>query len=185
MKTPDSVSKLSKRRDKSNIDVMNVYLFRHGQKASLPFADPDLTATGFAQASSLARRIENGELLAGTHFWASPRIRAQNTFAAAAQLCKAPVQIVRDLDQREHFETSEVFRARIQSLLLGLEKKFASGDIVYLCTHHDWIEESLPLIPADTDLLDSRYWSWNPTQYMHFEVGQGVWQLRNFNRIEI
>ncbi|MBC7370177.1 MAG: histidine phosphatase family protein [Bdellovibrionaceae bacterium] len=164
---------------------MNVYLFRHGQKNSIPFADPDLTAQGFAQAKKLAEVIAAGELLRGTAFLASPRIRAQNTVKAAAALCGVDVHVASDLDQRENYETGETFRARIQQFLLSIEKKFAASDVVYLCSHHDWIEESLSVIPSDTDLLDSKYWSWNTVQFMHFEITDGIWKLQKFHRINI
>jgi broad specificity phosphatase PhoE len=163
---------------------MKVYLFRHGQKDSMPLGDPDLTGVGHQQARKLAELINSGELLRGTQFLASPRIRAQSTLTPAARACHNSVQVLSDLDQREVYESSEVFRARIQQLLSSLEKKFSPNDVVYLCTHHDWIEESLSVIPADTDLLDSRYWSWRPAQYMHFEVIDGLWLLRQFKQVE-
>ena len=164
---------------------MNLYLFRHGQKNAVPFADPDLTAQGFAQSKKLAETIARGELLRGTVFLASPRLRAQNTLKLAAELCAAPVQVVSDLDQRENFETGETFRARVQQFLLSIENKFSQKDVVYVCTHHDWIEESLSAIPADVDLLDVKYWSWNTVQFMHFEINDGLWQLRRFDRISL
>lgn len=163
---------------------MKVYLFRHGQKNSLPFEDPDLTAFGHQQASKLAELIRSGTLLKGTQFLASPRIRAQSTLRPASELCKVSLQVVSDLDQRTSYESADSFRARIAQTLNALEKKFTKQDVVYLCSHHDWIEESLSLIPADTDLLDSRYWSWRPAQYMQFEVVDGLWHLKNFNKVE-
>jgi broad specificity phosphatase PhoE len=163
---------------------MKVYLFRHGQKDSLPFEDPDLTPFGHQQAAKLAELMRTGELLKGTQFLTSPRIRAQSTFKPAAHFCNSRLQVMNDLDQRTTFETSEAFRVRIQQVLASLDRKFSSKDIVYLCSHHDWIEESLSLVPADTDLLDPRYWSWRPAQYMHFEVLDGLWLLKTFNRIE-
>lgn len=163
---------------------MKVYLFRHGQKDSLPFEDPDLTGFGHQQASKLAELIRQGALLSGTQFLASPRKRAQSTLGPAAELCNVPVQVISDLDQRATFESSDVFRARIQQILSSLEKKFSDNDVIYLCSHHDWIEESLSVIPSDTDLLDPRYWSWRPAQYMHFEIIDGLWVLKNFNKVD-
>lgn len=163
---------------------MKVYLFRHGQKNSLPYEDPDLTALGHQQATLLAEFIRLGNLLQGTRFLSSPRLRAQNTLKPAAVLCERRLQIVTDLDQKTAQETSELFRARIQHLLLSLEKKHSAEDVIYLCSHHDWIEEALSLIPADTDLLESRYWSWRPAQYMLFDVRDGLWHLKTFNRID-
>ena len=163
---------------------MKVYLFRHGQKDSFPYEDPDLTSFGHQQAGKLAELIRSGSLLKGTQFLASPRKRAQSTLGPAAGLCKAPVQILSDLDQRATYESSEVFRARIQQILHSLENKFSANDVIYLCSHHDWIEESLSVIPADTDLTDPRYWSWRPAQYMHFEVINGLWVLKHFNKVE-
>jgi len=162
---------------------MKVYLFRHGQKDSQPFDDPDLTTFGHQQAHTLAELIRKGALVKGTQFLASPRKRAQSTLTPAATLCGVEIQIVSDLDQRTSFENSDIFRARIQQLLSSLEKKFSTNDVIYLCSHHDWIEESLSVIPADTDLLDPRYWSWRPAQYMHFEVTAGLWVLKTFNQV--
>lgn len=150
----------------------------------MPFKDPDLTNFGHQQAAKLAELIRNGALLRGTQFLTSPRLRAQSTLKPAAQLCGSLVQVAQDLDQRTHFESHEVFRARIQHLLNSLENRFSQKDVVYLCSHHDWIEESLSVIPADTDLLDPRYWSWRPAQYMYFEIVDGLWILKHFNRIE-
>lgn len=163
---------------------MKVYLFRHGQKDSLPFEDPDLTGFGHQQAAKLAELIRDGSLLKGTQFLASPRKRAQSTLRPAAEFCKSPVQAISDLDQRATFENSDVFRARIQQILGSLEKKFSDNEVIYLCSHHDWIEESLSVIPSDTDLLDPRYWSWRPAQYMHFEIIDGLWLLKNFNKVD-
>lgn len=163
---------------------MKVYLFRHGQKDTLPFEDPDLTGFGHQQANKLAELIRNGVLLPGTQFLASPRKRAQSTLSPAAALCEAQLQIVSDLDQRTSFENSDIFRARIQQLLHSLEKKFSANDVIYLCSHHDWIEESLSVIPSDSDLLDPRYWSWRPAQFMHFEVHDGLWILKKFDKVE-
>lgn len=163
---------------------MKVYLFRHGQKDSQPFEDPDLTGFGHQQATKLAELICNGTLLKGTQFLASPRKRAQSTLNPAATFCEAPIQVISGLDQRTTFENSDAFRSRIQQTVNSLEKKFSNNDVIYLCSHHDWIEESLSLIPSDTDLLDPRYWSWRPAQYMHFEVVDGLWILKNFNKVE-
>jgi broad specificity phosphatase PhoE len=163
---------------------MNVYLFRHGQKDSLPFEDPDLTSFGHQQATKLAELIRNGGLFKGTQFLTSPRIRAQSTFRPAAQFCGSPLQVTNDLDQRTTFETREAFHARIQQLLASFENIFSKEDVIYLCTHHDWIEESLSVIPADTDLLEPLFWSWRPAQYMHFEIVDRLWILKTFNRIE-
>ncbi|MGZ3744901.1 MAG: histidine phosphatase family protein [Pseudobdellovibrionaceae bacterium] len=164
---------------------MKVYLFRHGQKESFPFEDPDLTSFGHQQAIQLANLIRSGDLCKGTHFLSSPRLRAQSTFKPAAELCGSPLQVTAALDQRTAYESAEVFRSRIQHLLNSLPENFSEKDVVYLCSHHDWIEESLSLIPADTDLLSPPYWSWRPAQYMYFEVVDGLWTLKHFNRIEL
>lgn len=119
----------------------------------------------------------------GSHFLASPRLRAQSTLRPAALFCQQKIQIDDRLDQRESYESAEAFRLRIAELLQFVTNEFASTDTVYLCTHHDWIEESLSVIPADTDLLDSKYWSWHPAQYAHFEVSDGLWKLKAFSQV--
>lgn len=165
---------------------MKVYLFRHGQKDSQPFiTDPDLTSFGHQQARKLAEMIRQGELLHGTQFIASPRKRAQSTLAPAAEYCQIHLQTLNDLDQRTHFETAEAFHARIQQVLNSLEKKFSAKDVIYLCSHHDWIEDALTLIPSDTDLINSNYCSWAPAQFMHFEIRDGLWILKTYNKVEL
>ncbi|RYZ81505.1 MAG: phosphoglycerate mutase, partial [Proteobacteria bacterium] len=58
---------------------MEVYLLRHGQKDSVPFADPDLTPFGHQQARQLSDLVRRSEFANGTQFLASPRLRAQST----------------------------------------------------------------------------------------------------------
>jgi broad specificity phosphatase PhoE len=174
---------VSNTQKKSNIARMNVYLFRHGQKGFSPFAEPDLTDAGHKQATVIAERIRSGTLLPGTQFLVSPRVRAQSTLRPAALFCKVTPKIVEALNQREGFESAEQFRSRIADFIRTLEKNYAETDTVYLCTHHDWIEEALSLIPADTDLLDSKYWSWNSAQFAQFKVTNGLWELKSFDKI--
>lgn len=151
----------------------------------MPFNDPDLTSFGHQQAAKLAELIRQGELLKGTQFLTSPRKRAQSTLAPAAEYCQSRLQVLSDLDQRAHFETAESFNSRIQQVLGSLEKKYRSEDVIYLCSHHDWIEDALTLIPSDTQLVDGRFCSWQPAQFMHFEIHDGLWLLKNYNKVEV
>lgn len=162
---------------------MNVYLFRHGQKGSSPISEPDLTEFGHQQARTIAERIRLGEFLPGSHFLVSPRLRAQSTLRAAALYCKVSPRIEKTLDQREGYESAEQFRTRIAGFVSSLEKLHKPDDTVYICTHHDWIEEALSIIPADTDLLDSKYWSWNPAQFAYFKINNGLWELKKFDKV--
>lgn len=164
---------------------MKVYLFRHGQKDITPFSDPDLTSFGHQQARKLAQEIHHGALLRGTHFLASPRLRAQNTLRPAAELCGHEIQVHSDLDQRGSQEGFEEFRVRVQNFLSSLARKFQPQDVVYLCTHHDWIEEAMSCIPCDVDLLDMRYSVWSPAQFMHFQIQEGIWHLQCHDRIAL
>jgi broad specificity phosphatase PhoE len=174
---------VSNTQKKSNIARMNVYLFRHGQKGFSPLAEPDLTDDGHKQAAVIAERIRSGTFLPGTQFLVSPRLRAQSTLRPAALFCKVTPKIAKALDQREGFESTEQFRSRIADFIRTLEKSYTKTDTVYLCTHHDWIEEALSLIPADIDLLDSKYWSWSSAQFAQFKVTNGLWELKSFDKI--
>jgi broad specificity phosphatase PhoE len=178
------VLKVANSGKKSNIAGMNVYLFRHGQKGSTPLSDPDLTEYGYQQSRALAEKIREGDFLPGTQFLASPRLRAQSTLRMAALLCQVPLRIEPTLDQRESYESAEDFRTRISELIHSLTKLYSGNDTVYLCTHHDWVEEALSLIPADVDLLDSKYWSWSPAQFAHFKVKDGVWEFLKFDKVQ-
>lgn len=162
---------------------MNVYLFRHGQKSSSPLSEPDLTEYGHQQAARIAERIRAGSFLPGTLFLASPRLRAQSTLRVAADYCKKKPEVVQALDQREGYESAEQFRNRIAAFINSFEKTYAAEKTVYLCTHHDWIEEALSLIPADTDLLDSKYWSWSSAQFAQFQITNGLWEIKNFAQV--
>lgn len=155
---------------------MNVVLFRHGQKGLTPFDNPHLTAEGFVQAEAISKAVQNNLLPEPTEIWVSEKIRTTQTLQNVASHFKIKPQIYKELDLRNDFETQNMFRNRVQSLI----KEVAltnENNTVYLCTHYDWIEEAMTLIPCDTDLTTYQFAHWGPAQFAYFKIENDLWKL--------
>lgn len=164
---------------------MNLYLFRHAQKAMDFSGDPDLTPEGHAQASKLLDKVLKKDLLTPTELWVSPKKRTQSTFRPLSQHFGLELQGQEALFEQMSDENLTHFRARIQRTFeLMAQKK--SNDVIYLCSHYDWVVEAMAIAPCDTDLTTSEYSHWSPCQYIHFDVRpDGVFELKEFKRITL
>lgn len=160
---------------------MELILFRHAHKGITPLADPELSNLGFEQAKKLAVMIETKQLAPPTHAWCSERIRTKQTMVPACDLRQIEIETSSLLNVRGYSETAEVFRERIKkflNLMESLSETVGSAtQLHYVCSHYDWIEESLIFIPCDQDLTTFEYSSWAPGQYLHFRVGKYAWKL--------
>lgn len=164
---------------------MKLYLFRHAQKAMDFSGDPDLTAEGHAQASKLLDRVLKEELHPPTELWVSPKKRTRNTFRPLAQHFGLELQGQEALFEQKSDETLAMFRSRIQRTFETLAQK-KNTDVVYLCTHYDWVVEAMNVAPCDTDLSGSEYAHWNPCQYIHLEAdADGLFHFVEFKRISL
>lgn len=161
---------------------MKIYLFRHAEKASHFHPNPPLSAAGLQQAQILAEKVQSSELSRPTQLWVSPKLRAQQSFQALAEQVNLPLQIKPLLDEHFPEERSPAFRQRIQGFLDSLEQE---DGVVYLCTHSDWIEEALALIPCDEDLTNEKYHHWSPLQYIALQRKNDLYSIIDYKRIPL
>jgi broad specificity phosphatase PhoE len=165
---------------------MHVVLFRHAERENSAAANPPLSARGWLQAEKILEKINRGELLRPTRLLSSPKGRAQQTLQKAADFLDLEVQATSDLDERQSSEILAHFQARIRRFFHSVEKigKSNPGSVIYCCTHLDWIEEALPMLPSTMDFSrDETVWS--PAQYLVFEIHDELWNIEKSGRIEV
>ena len=148
---------------------MKLGLFRHGEKQSEWTQDPLLTAHGEQQAKALKEAVEQQQLPKPTRLIASPRVRALQTLSPAARFLSLPLEKSEDLDERTANEDLPAFKKRISSWIEKISKSPAS-EVIYVCSHLDWIEEFSYLVPCDTDLHQIAGFHWSTGAYLIFEI---------------
>ena len=168
---------------------MEILIFRHAERLSSPlgfgtlqplnseFSGPPLSPRGVGQARQLAQSVSNQRLPLPKTLWCSPKLRAYQTFRSLSEAVGLPIIAVQGLDEREDNESPHDFRQRISSVL---DKSVAQQGPVYMVSHQDWVEECLFKIPSDADLTAEKYQSWAPGQYIHFEIENKLWKLKQF-----
>ena len=149
-------------------------MLRHGARSPHDFGDSSLNADGRAQAEALARAISpQGPLPAPTALASSPKRRAKETLAPLAAALQLRLTVDQRLDERHQNETMKEFEARIRALL----DELASGGrdtCVYLCSHLDWLELALALLPSDLRDTDV---NWTNCEYRVFRWQDDLWSL--------
>ncbi|MES3037230.1 MAG: phosphoglycerate mutase family protein [Bdellovibrionota bacterium] len=159
---------------------MELILFRHGEKQALG-SDPELTSVGKSQAVSIADLVKSRSLPRPTQIYVSPRKRAVQSLQPLADAANLKPKITPDLDQQVSAESGKDFRLRVQEFMVKSALDWKSTDVVYLCSHQDWIMEFLSVIECDTDLLQGIYVHWDTAAFMHFEKRE-LWHLVKFGR---
>lgn len=154
---------------------MQILIARHAHKSHFPYEDPELSPQGFAQSLALAQLVASAVLPAPTHLLVSPRKRTHQTFFPIAKQLNLPLQTFTELDQRRNEESLADFRLRIQKMLKQCENK--KNQTVFICTHYDWIEESMSLIESDKNLLSFEFSNWSPTEFALFETDDSQWKF--------
>lgn len=155
---------------------MKFVLFRHAQKGITPFDDPELSPQGHQQSSQLACLLKNATLPTPTLLFVSPKRRTSQTFYPTSKELSLSLQIKTELDQRDNEESSSQFRERVQNFLNYIET-LPSQEIVFACTHYDWIEEAMNMIECDKNLKSFEFLHWPPTQFVVFEIKESVWNV--------
>ena len=154
-------------------------LLRHATRSAVGVSDNSLNSMGEAQAQKLVKHlVPQGPLLVPTKLLASPKIRARETLDPLARAIHVPLKIDDRLDERNNGESREQFEERIVSLLEELTEESARDpkSCALLCTHLDWLEHAMVLMPSDmTDLETSA--GWVTAEYRAFEINEGVWSL--------
>lgn len=159
---------------------MRFVLFRHAHKGLLPFEDPELSLPGFEQAVRLPGLLKSPPdtaLPRPTRLMVSPRRRASQTFYPLAKELQLPLTVQAELDQRQNTESGAEFRRRVQEYLQRLPRESAPHEVIFACTHYDWIEEAMNLINCDRDLNSFEFSHWSPTQYAAFDAGAEPWKF--------
>lgn len=160
---------------------MRLVLLRHAEKAPLlTLSSPPLSAEGEKQAQKLLEFVRQGKLPPPHKICCSPKVRSRQTLQPLADEFDIENVEIAELDERRNNETYDQFRERVQKLL---ERAETFDKTTYLCTHLDWIEEALAIIPADSDL--GSYQNWGSGQFMVFQIEhRQPWQLQEFGRIK-
>lgn len=154
-------------------------LFRHGEK-TMQGHDPELSPRGHEQARKILEKVQKGGLPKPHALYVSTKQRTLQTFAPLSTGTKVPSQIRAELTERVPGETVEKFRFRIQEFLVRLMLQHKDNEVIYLCTHFDWIEEFLTIVESDTDLTRCQHWP--SAQHMVFEKKE-LWHLLKYEGI--
>lgn len=166
----------------SKINPMIFILLRHGHKSMEPPENPHLSSKGYEQAHQLSKMVQDKLLPAPTLCFYSDKIRTQETLQELIDFFKTKSELKADLNLREFNETATQFRERIRRLIdlftfqaLQPENK---NQVVYVCTHYDWIEEAMAVIESDVNLSSYEFASWSPAQYIEFKIVEdGIWRF--------
>jgi phosphohistidine phosphatase SixA len=155
---------------------LNIVLFRHAERDSFGGSNPGLSAKGLKQAQEISKSIQHNLLPSPSAIWVSPLLRTQMTMQPVAKSLNIELTITEELNERQEFENKNLFSHRIQGLI---DRVADQNHSLFICSHLDWIDEALTLIPADTDLLQAKFQNWRPAQYMQFSIEAGLWKLTN------
>ncbi len=159
---------------------MKLGLFRHGEKESEWTPDPLLNLQGQQQAKILKDSVERGVLPKPTRLIVSPKIRAILTFSPLARSLNLALEKAEKLDERTNNEDASQFRKRIISTIESFSSE--SDEVVFLCSHLDWIEEFSNLVACDSDLHQVPEFSWSPGAYLIFDI-EVIWHLTQKGRL--
>ncbi len=169
---------------------MKLVLFRHGEKQSERTSDPLLSHKGEQQAKALKQYVQQGILPKPNRLIISPKIRTAMTFSPLAQSLPLHLEKSNALDERSNQEEASDFKKRILQFIENISKPVDQKEneqIIFICSHLDWIEEFLDLLPSDSDLFQIPDFRWTPGAYLVFEFNferNELWQLTQKGRLE-
>lgn len=148
--------------------MMKVYIFRHAQKDVDFTGDPDLTSSGHEQAEKLLNKVIKNELPTPTLLWSSPKKRTFSTFAPLANHLNIKIHAHADLHEQLRGENLNQFRQRIGKVLDAASEQ--KNQIIFICTHYDWLAEMVSVVNSDLDMGHPSLASWSPAQHIGFDV---------------
>ena len=157
-------------------------LLRHGHKTMDPPENPSLSAKGFDQSRKLLKMAQDNVIPPPTICLFSDKIRTKQTLHDLIENYKTKAELKTDLNMREHTETAQQFRARVQKFInlytFQASQPENKNQVVYACTHYDWVEEAMTVIDCDKNLNSYEYAGWAPAQYIEFRITEeGQWLL--------
>lgn len=156
---------------------MKIILLRHGNRDLSMTSDGGLNQIGKDLALSLHSRLQpNGDLFMPTHLIASPKKRAQETLTPLSKSLNFPLKTDKGLDERQLNETSTEFRVRVKKYLEILPTQFKMSDVVYLCTHADWLEDAMIAMPSDMPTMVAES-GFACGEHRAFEFNGEIWKF--------
>jgi len=159
---------------------MQILLFRHAERDSTHFHDSPLSSFGHQQAQALLRDVQSGILPQPNRLWISPKVRTAQTFLPLSQSYAIDALVQDELDERRPQEGATQFRQRIRHLT---EQASRQTGTLYLCTHLDWLDEAMSLIPFVDPNGQENLVAWLTGQYIDFDVRDGLWTFVQAGRI--
>ena len=159
---------------------MKFALFRHAQKGILPFEDPELTSSGFEQSSNLLILLKDKALPTPNQIEVSPKRRTSQTLNPIARFVGITPQVTELLNQRIDEESKTQFRNRVQQYLQQIDSlsnaENQKQNVMFACTHYDWLEEAMSLINCNKNLTSFEFSHWAPSQHLIFDVENTHWK---------
>lgn len=169
---------------------MKLIIFRHAEKdLSNWSSDPELSQLGFLQAENLKELVAQKKLPIPNLLWTSPKTRARQTFKALSDWSKIPIEIWTDLEERQKTESMKQFQERINKFIFSLDtfcqKQETDNQVLFLCSHSDWLDEFSVLLPSDLNPdLTPEVNRWMTTQYAQFEATKSnIWSFIKVGRV--
>lgn len=157
---------------------MKITLIRHSNRDISMSSDGGLNEIGKGRAEGLKARLQpEGDLPKPTQLFSSPKRRAKETMQPLSEFLKMPLQITELLDERFADESSVEFRSRVRKFIDLLPEKYKSNEVLYLCTHADWLEEAMTVMPTDLreEISDTVFAC---CETRTFEFNEGIWEYR-------
>lgn len=81
----------------------------------------------------------------------------------------------KSLDERHHDETSTEFRLRVKNYLEAIPKNFKTDDVIYLCSHADWLEDAMFALPSDCPAVVAES-GFACGEFRFFELTGEIWK---------
>lgn len=153
---------------------MKLVLLRHATRSPYENDGDSLSRAGLAQAEDLITHLApQGSLPAPTRLLVSPKRRAKETLQPLSEAIQLQLEIDPRLDERHSFESGKVFEERVRSILDDTVENASEDETIYLCSHSDWLEMALMVLPHDLSDLDASY-GFSPCEYRVFRRHDGI-----------
>ena len=156
---------------------MKITLLRHGKRDLTTSSDGSLNETGQKLALELPSRLEpQGKFPRPTHLICSPKRRARETLSPLSEHLAINLKTEPLLDERQNTEASVEFRDRVKNFFVNLPKQYTPQDVVYLCSHADWLEEAIISLPSDIPEVYAES-GFACGEMKTFELNDGHWKF--------
>lgn len=149
-----------------------------------PPENPSLSAKGHEQSRKLLELTKNKTLPAPTVCLFTDMVRTKETLQDLITHYSPKTEIKPELFLRSYSESSQSFRSRVQKFV-NFYTYLASqpenkNQVIYACTHYDWVEEAMTVIDSDKNLNSYEFAGWAPAQYIEFHITEdGLWMFKS------